>query len=437
METDVPAASLDGVKARLSELKALKGRLGRQIDEARQQDTRPDDLISEMQRVAKEIKRIQKRIKSQQNNEMPRPGWTPQPPAMPGIIAERPLSEPFTVSECGPDRLHLADRYIADHPAGSIWHRPGVTTCIQETFGHKTSYLCASDAAGRIVGVLPLVQLRSRLFGNFLVSLPYFNYGGVLADHAEVADRLIEIAATRRKELGAGHVELRFSQDTGSGRPQRTDKVTFWLPLPNDPNDLWHSFPPKLRAQIRRGERGLTELVVGGEELLDEFYRVFSINMRDLGTPVYGRVFFRNLLRALGGQAWLVIARVNGQAVGCAFLTGYRNRMEIPWASTLRSHSHTAVNMILYWRILQFAMDKGYEIFDFGRCSEDAGTYRFKQQWGAQPLRLYWEYILPTEVRLPALNPGNPKFRLLIAAWKRLPVWLANRIGPRIVRVLP
>lgn len=437
METEVPAASLDGVKARLSELKALKGRLGRQIDEARQQDTRPDDLISEMQRVGKEIKQLQKRIKSQLNDETAAAGWTPRPPAMPDVIADRPLNEPVTVSVCGPDGHDLADRYVAGHPAGSIWHRPGVSACIHATFGHNTSYLCASDATGGIVGVLPLVQLRSRLFGNFLVSLPYFNYGGLLADHAEVAHLLIAAAATRREELGAGHLELRFSQDTGSGRPQRTDKVTFWLPLPNDPNDLWHSFSPKLRAQIRRGERELSEFVVGGEELLDEFYRVFSINMRDLGTPVYGRVFFRNLLRSLGGHAWLVIARVNGQAVGCAFLTGYRNRMEIPWASTLRSHSHTAVNMILYWRILQFAMDKGYEIFDFGRCSEDAGTYRFKQQWGAQPLRLYWEYILPTGETLPALNPGNPKFRLLIAAWKRLPVWLANRVGPRIVRVLP
>ncbi|MEX2475902.1 GNAT family N-acetyltransferase, partial [Marinobacter sp.] len=192
-----------------------------------------------------------------------------------------------------------------------------------------------------------------------------------------------------------------------------------------------------IRAQIRRGERELTEYKVGGEELLDAFYRVFAINMRDLGTPVYGKDFFRNLLRALPKQSWLVVVRVDNHAVGCAFLTGYRGRMEIPWASTLRSHNHTGVNRAMYWHILQFAIERGYGVFDFGRCSESSGTYRFKQQWGAQPLPLCWDYLLPEGGRLPALTPDNPKFRLLIAAWQRLPVWLANLIGPHIVKDLP
>jgi lipid II:glycine glycyltransferase (peptidoglycan interpeptide bridge formation enzyme) len=111
--------------------------------------------------------------------------------------------------------------------------------------------------------------------------------------------------------------------------------------------------------------------------------------------------------------------------------------MEIPWASTLRSYNHTSINMIMYWKILEFAVQQGFEVFDFGRCSEDAGTYRFKQQWGAEPVKLYWDYLLPEGENLPKLNPNNPKFRVLIAVWQRLPVWLANLIAPRIVKALP
>lgn len=437
MGMDVPAANMDGTRARLDQLKALKGRLSRQVADARRQGASADTLVLELQQVSAAVKQLQKTLKKRLNDTPTVTKWLPPAITLPSAINARLVAGPVSVSRCSPDCAALADSYVANHTGASIWHRPKVSEFIRATFGHLTSYFCAFDQAGRIVGVLPVIQLNSRLFGNFLVSMPYFNYGGVLADSPYVASRLIEAAAQWREELEAEHLELRFCQDTRSGRPQRTDKVTFWLPLPKNPDDLWQSFQPKLRAQIRRGEREMTEFVVGGGELLEEFYRVFSINMRDLGTPVYGKNFFRNLLEALGSEAWLAIARVKGQAVGCAFLTGYGNRMEIPWASTLRSHSHTSVNMTMYWRVLGFAIERGFEVFDFGRCSETAGTYRFKQQWGAQPLRLYWDYILPEGTVLPGLNPDNPKFRLLIAAWQRLPVPVANLLGPLIVKVLP
>lgn len=437
MGTEMPVANLEAFKARLEELKATKGRLGRLVGEARKNGENTEDLVNEVQRVAGEIKQLQKLVKKQLNQGVSRKKWVPKPVSIPHAISKQAQSQPITIEPVGAQNLDAAEAYVAGHPGASIWHRPLVSSFIEKTYGHETQFLCASARDGSIVGVLPLVQLKSRLFGNFLVSMPYFNYGGVLADNPEIADELLTKAEQWRQELQAGHVELRFCQDNTLGLPQRTDKVTFWLSLPSEAADLWDSFQPKLRAQIRRGEREMTEFAIGGEELLNEFYRVFSVNMRDLGTPVYGKDFFRNLLETLKGEAWLAVVKIQGKAVGCAFLTGYRSRMEIPWASTLRNYNHTSINMIMYWKILEFAVQQGFRVFDFGRCSEDAGTYRFKQQWGAEPVKLYWDYLLPEDKALPKLNPKNPKFRGMIAVWQRMPVWLANLIGPHIVKVLP
>lgn len=437
MGMETPIHSLEASKARLDELKGVKGRLSRQVGEARKSGNSADELIAELQQVSREIKQLQKQVKKQLNGVQAPEKWAPKPITVPPAIGCVETSQVIAIKPCADSDLHHAEAYVAGHPAASVWHRPGVSSFINRTYGHNTRYFCAYDDSGGIVGVFPLVQLNSRLFGNFLVSMPYFNYGGVLADNSDIAQQLIEEGEHWRQKLGAGHLEMRFCQDNELRLPQRTDKVTFWLPLPSGIEDLWDSFQPKLRAQIRRGEREMNGFTIGGPELLDEFYQVFANNMRDLGTPVYGKDFFRNLLETLDGKAWLVVARIDGQAVGCAFLTGYQGRMEIPWASTLRKYNHTSINMIMYWRVLEFAIQQRYEVFDFGRCSQDAGTYRFKQQWGAQPLTLHWDYLLPEGKALPALNPNNPKFRLLIAVWRRLPVWVTTLFGPYIVKALP
>lgn len=437
MGTEMPEPRLDVSKHRLDELKECKGRLSRQIGEAKQSDSNADRLIDELKQVSDEIKQLQKLLKQQLNETRSAKKWAPGTIEKPPAIANKITSGAITVRSCADDDISAVEAYLAEHPAASVWHLPAVSRFIKDTCGHRARYFCAFDETHNLVGVLPLVQLNSRLFGNFLVAMPYFNYGGVLADNREVTLKLISHADQWRREVNASHLELRFCQDNALGLPQKTDKVVFWLPLPDNVDDLWDSFQPKLRAQIRRGQREMTEHSIGGPELLDEFYRVFAVNMRDLGTPVYGKDFFANLLQALEGQAWLVVARINGRAVGCAFLTGYKGRMEIPWASTLRRYNHTSINMSMYWKVLEFAVQQGFDVFDFGRCSQDAGTYRFKQQWGAQPLKLYWDYVLPDGEKLPALNPDNPKFRLMIAVWQRLPVMLTNLLGPHIVKRLP
>jgi len=439
MEQHKQPADIGQLKATLESLRDTKGRLNREIGDARKRGADAGETIDKLKSVSIEIKALQKSLKKKLNNDDEQKGWAPPTPPVHSPVLEIPVAGDITVVDAS-DSVELqkaADHYCLTHPAGSIWHTTGISGFIETASGHQSKYLCALDENRNIVGVLPLVRMNSRLFGNFIVSVPYFNYGGVLANHPKVADTLLQEAISWRDETGAEHVELRHCADIGFNLPSRTDKVTYWLPLPETSEDLWNSFRPKVRAQIRRGDREAEKIVIGGPELLDQFYLVFAHNMRDLGTPVYGKKFFVRLLEELGSLAALVVVKLNDRPVGCAFIVGKGDRLEIPWASTIREHNHTGINMIMYWRILEYAIQQGFHLFDFGRCSRGANTSRFKQQWGAIEIPLFWDYMLPEGKDLPALNPDNPKFRLMIAVWKRLPVWLSCLLGPAIVKNLP
>jgi FemAB-related protein (PEP-CTERM system-associated) len=177
---------------------------------------------------------------------------------------------------------------------------------------------------------------------------------------------------------------------------------------------------------------------LGKEEYLDSFYDIFSTNMRDLGTPVYGKKFFRNILREFPTSTWICTVRTKeDKAVASGFLVGFKKRLEIPWASSLRSHNSSSPNMLLYWTSLKFACENGYDTFDFGRSTPGEGTYKFKEQWGAKPVQLFWHYWLRSGGPLPELNPHNPKYKMAIKIWQKLPLSVTNLIGPAIVRNLP
>jgi FemAB-related protein (PEP-CTERM system-associated) len=209
------------------------------------------------------------------------------------------------------------------------------------------------------------------------------------------------------------------------------------LPLPGEESELWNSFAPKLRAQIRRPQRENPQVYFNESTALDEFYSVFSRNMRDLGTPVYSKSFFCSILDYFTKQSHIIVIKLDHRPVAAAFLLGHGDTLEIPWASTIREVNHYSINMLLYWEVLRFAIKKRYVYFDFGRSSKGTGTYRFKQQWGAQPKPLYWHYWLKNGGDLPSLNPSNPKYALMINIWKRLPIPITNLIGPMVVKNLP
>ncbi|MFT3929922.1 MAG: FemAB family PEP-CTERM system-associated protein [Spongiibacteraceae bacterium] len=334
------------------------------------------------------------------------------------------------------------DAYVDGHLQASLYHTYRWRTVIEQSFGHECFYLAAKDDQQKICGVLPLMRLRSRLFGDFAISVPFFNYGGPLADNAQISAQLLAHAAEIAKNLHLKHLEIRATHSlnadpTTKAWPARTDKASMIRRLPRTSEQLDEEIGAKVRAQIKRARQEDIEIRAGQLELLDDFYRVFAINMRDLGTPVYGKNFFRNILTAFPQQAHIVSVRLRGKPVAAAFLLGHRDMMEIPWASTLRSVNALNMNMLLYRAVLGFTIEQGYPFFDFGRSTIDSGTYRFKRQWGAQPLQHYWHYWQPNDAELPALKPDSPKFKLMIAAWQQLPVAISKLIGPHIVKYLP
>jgi len=330
------------------------------------------------------------------------------------------------------------DEYVTRHPSARLYHLSRWRDVIQQSMGHRYHALAAMED-GRIAGVLPLVHLNSWMFGSFLVSLPYFNYGGILADSPDVARLLYAQAGDLADQLGARHVELRQAEPLVEDAPTKTHKVAMHLALPDDPDVLWESLKPKVRNQIRKPQKAGLVARHGHLDLLDDFYTVFARNMRDLGTPVYAKAFFRTILEAFPQRSHVVTVYLADEqtCVAAGFLLGDRRMLEIPWASSLRSHNSLSPNNLLYWEVLRYGCEQGYGVFDFGRSSKDSGTYRFKKQWGAEPVPLHWQYWLPVGGELPELNPQNARYQRRIALWRRMPVWLTRLVGPHIVRNLP
>lgn len=330
------------------------------------------------------------------------------------------------------------DAFVAASARAVCYHQAGWRTVIERSFGIRTFYLYARDSNGMINGILPLAQMKSRLFGNFLVSLPYFNYGGVCAADASALRSLVSEAVELGAELDVRHLELRHTENLLPDMPQKTSKVTMRLTLPTEAEPLWRSFPSKLRSQINRPQKEGMTIKIGGAELLDGFYSVFARNMRDLGTPVYGRLFFENIMRAFPESTWIcTVFTKEAQPAASGFLVGFRDVMEVPWASSIQAYNRSSPNMLLYWSMLKHACDLGYRTFDFGRSTRDGGTFRFKTQWGAEPEQLYWHYWVNGGGEAPEVSPSNPKYRLPIEIWKRLPVSLTRLVGPHIVKNIP
>ena len=329
------------------------------------------------------------------------------------------------------------DRYVLKSPVSSGYHLAGWRRVIEEAFGHCTYYLTARDEHGAVQGIVPLVLLASRVFGRFLVSLPFVNYGGLVATSPDAYRVLEGDAIEQAKALDAAHIELRHEWPIETGSVSTERKVSMRLSLPESYELLLKAFPSKLRSQVRRAQKEGMTARVGGIECLDEFYTVFSRCMRDLGTPVYAKGFFAKILEVFPKEARICIVSHGVVPVAAGFLYGFRSSLEIPWAASDKRFNKLAPNMMLYGTVLEYACQQGFKVFDFGRSSPDSGTYRFKEQWGAQPHQLYWYYWMGERRQVPQLNPQNPKYALAIRAWQNLPLAVANRLGPHIVKYLP
>jgi FemAB-related protein (PEP-CTERM system-associated) len=325
--------------------------------------------------------------------------------------------------------------YVSTREGAVGYHDWRWRDVFKRAFGYDSIYF-AARRDDRIVGVLPTVLLDSWLFGRALISLPFVNYGGVLADDPVAERALLDAAVAAAQEHRCKHVELRHIGRHFDDLPCKQHKVTMLLPLQPAPA-LWEALDKKVRNQVRKAQKSGLTYQDGGLELLDGFYAVFARNMRDLGTPVYSRDFFAQILKAFPDRArvHLVSQGATPAAAGLTFQT--RSTVEIPWASSVRDFNALCANPLLYWSMLEGAAGRGCATFDFGRSTPNEGTFKFKAQWGAEPVPLCWEYRLLAGGELPNTSPTNPKFELAVAVWKKLPLQVANRLGPKIVRAIP
>jgi serine/alanine adding enzyme len=427
---------MQDLKKQLKILKQNKGEASRQIGQAKKTGGDTATLIKQVQISSQQINEIESKLKEPKKEVIK----SQQNEAVKVLPAQFKLTKAANTKDSKIEiDIHCQgsdwDGYVNKHPNATIYHRWSIKTVIEKTFGHRTHYLSAVDEGKNIQGILPLVELNSRLFGHFLVSMPFFNYGGILFSNSQALQKLLTHASQLAKTLGAEHIEFRDCHPL-MDLPVKSTKVAMLLTLPATTDALWQNLGTKLRAQIKKAERSGLGTKVGRQELLHDFYAVFSTNMRDLGTPVYSLTLFEHMLLQHESSKLIVVYQQT-KPVSAGFVLGWRNTLEIPWASTLRSANKYDANMKLYWEVLQYAIQNRYEVFDFGRSSKDANTYKFKKQWGAAPAELYWHYWLPDNEPLPEINPNNPKFKLLIWCWKKLPVCIANLLGPRLVKYLP
>ncbi|MHB8384578.1 MAG: FemAB family XrtA/PEP-CTERM system-associated protein [Candidatus Binataceae bacterium] len=328
------------------------------------------------------------------------------------------------------------DAYVESAAPESLYHRWVWRDVIEETFGHQPYYLTAVED-GAIRGVLPLVRIRSRLFGNSLISIPFFSYGGVVADTEAAREGLLARAAELGRELGVRHIELRQGDETPMSWPMASAKVTMEIELPSTADEYWKRLSSGMRNKIRQGQKHNLRAQWGAIDALPIFYQIFATNMRNLGTPVYSRKFFEVQMRHLPDRI-RILSLWDGEApVAASFLTAHNRTLELPWSASLPGSRKKYSQVLMYWEFIRKAIAEGFQKIDLGRCTPGGGTYEYKRHWNPVERPLHWYYWPADRDSVTPLRSDSPKFKLATSVWKRLPLVIANGLGPRLVRSIP
>jgi FemAB-related protein (PEP-CTERM system-associated) len=325
------------------------------------------------------------------------------------------------------------DEYVTGCAQASFFHRAGWRRVLERAFGHDTYYYYV-ESQGRIRGVLPLGHIRSRLFGNALISVPFCVCGGAAADDAEAAAMLEHAAEDLARRLGADYLELRYREPRAGTRPVKQLYVGFRKPIDPDPEKNLLAIPRKQRAMVRKGiDAGLTSEVDTGVE---RFFDAYAESVRNLGTPVFSKKYFRCLKEEFGDDCEVLTVTRDGAVVASVMSFYFRDEVLPYYGGGTAAARRVAGNDFMYWELMRRACGRGVRVFDFGRSKQGTGAYSFKKNWGFSPEPLHYEYLLVKAKSVPEVNPLNPRYRLMIAAWRRLPLPVSKLIGPWIARSL-
>ena len=340
------------------------------------------------------------------------------------------------IFECDDSQRELWNQFVCECQEGSFYHRYEWRDINAACFGHRSVYLAAEDN-GRLVGVFPLVQLKSRLFGNIACSMPFVNYGGPCADNDEVRAALLDEAGLVIARWNVRYLEMRNRRDLGAAYPSSEHKVSMTVELDPDPEKLWNAFKTGHRQDIRKGIKNGFVAKFGGLDLLDDFYTLLSESWRDLGTPIYAKSYFEKILRVFGADARICVVYKESEPVAAAFDGLHGRTVEGMWLAQRMAFRNQNVGYVLYWELIKDACEAKFEHFHLGRSTAQSGGETFKKKWNAQARQLYWQYMLRQVDTVPALNPNNPKYKFAIEAWRRLPIGVTQMVGPSIARSIP
>ena len=344
----------------------------------------------------------------------------------------------LSIRPATPNDRDYWDNYVQNHQECTPYHLFAWQEAIFAAYGHKPCYLIA-ESDETLVGVLPLINLKIPLLGEKLISLPFCDLGGPLADSTEIANELKRFA-TAKRIMHADEIEYRENgNETCQTDSELTgEKVRMILSLPNNSQELFSMFKSKLRSQINKAKKnGLTYSIKAGSEnknLLNDFYQVIAENMRSLGSPVHSKKWFEKICENYRKNCIVTIVYHNKMPVAGGIVLISGSKASIPWASTIRQYNRLSPNMLLYWSLLEYCCDHGMKEFDFGRSTFGEGTYKFKAQWGALPRLLNWQHsdqaLSPNLTQNKRSSPNLRKIAETI--WCRLPLKLTVILGPQI-----
>jgi FemAB-related protein (PEP-CTERM system-associated) len=351
-------------------------------------------------------------------------------PALPAVSAGAPISvsRGATAAEW--------NAFIAQAQNGSFYHRFEWGAINEEELGHEFVPLVAR-AADQIAGVLPLVFVRSRIFGRILCSMPFVNYGGPCSSSNEACEALTREAMKLTRELGADYLELRCTQQLPVDIPVSLRKVSMTIDLAADPDVLWNAFTSKHRKNVKRAYKDDLAVKVGGAELLSTFYDILEESWHSLGTPLYRRAYFERIVATFPENTRLFICHQKDKPLAAAFCGYQNNIVEGLWAGGNAQSRRLDANYVLYWEMIRDSCQRGFRRFHLGRSTADSGGEVFKTKWNASAAQLYWHFFRADGGAMPELNVSNPKYQLATRAWRKLPRGVTRVLGPPLARSIP
>ncbi len=328
------------------------------------------------------------------------------------------------------------DDYLMQNEMATFYHRFSWKEINEKCFGHQTFYLAAVDG-GELRGIFPIVFLKTRFFGKILCSLPFVNLGGPCASDSETMDAFLGEAKSILEVTQADYLEIRSRTRLNTPVPTADHKVSMTIELAHDAEDVWKAFTSKHRNTIRSAYRKGFTTLVGGAELLDQFYEILSESWRSLGTPLYAKSYFQEIAQKLAGSISIFLVLHQGKPVGTAFNGLHRQTVEGMWAGATAEYRRSDANYVLYWEMIKHYCDTGFTRFHLGRSTVDSGAEAFKKKWLAHGSQLYWQYVLGRAREIPQLNINNPKYQLAIRIWRRTPLAVTKALGPMVARGIP